>query len=440
ARTVAWKAAWQGMKTRPLLGYGPENFSIPFDAYYSGGRDHYGFLETWYDRAHNLILDIGNSVGVTGLIVYFGILGSACVVLFRTRRAAKTRDVRIIALGIVATLGAYVAQNLLNFDTTTSFLYFTFLLGFIVFLEHHADHVSKTIEKIPASRQSQESNENHPSSGASRTGAALILIALLLPVLLFSFKKYHFDFLAANYRFNTAEEFYERKQYALAFEQYEKGLQVNAPPVNPYLRHRFSTALLEYAMATKTRQPDLAKKGLRKALALLDENIAKEFPYFTRDYFYAGVISTLLFETGEREYEAQAHQYFTKAAERSPRHGGIHLEWAKLYFVAGAYDEGTKKINEALAINQQWGELYWFLGIVQLNMKNDAGAERYFEIAQERGYDTKSEESLSQLTSIYTRMKEYLKAISVYDELIERKPNNIEYYGAKAALYKKAGD
>ena len=440
SRSVAWQAGWQGMKARPILGYGPENFSIPFDTYYDGGRDHYGFLETWYDRAHNFILDIGNSVGFTGLIIYMGILASACAVLLRTRRAANTRDMKVITQGVFATLGAYIAQNLLNFDTTTSFLYFTLLLGFIVFLEHHADQSTTTGEKLPPLRESQRSNRQDPASSTNRTVVALILVALLIPALLFSFRNYHLNFLVANFHFNTAEEAYGQKQYPLAFAQYERGLQVNAPPVNPYLRHRFSTALMDYAMAVRRRQPDEAKKSLRMALVLLDQNHAREFPYFTKDYYYAGVISTLLFELGEKEYEALAHQNFAKAVELSPGHSGIYVEWAKVFFVAGDYEEGTKKINEALAINQKWGEPYWFLGLVQLRKNNEAEAKRYFESAQERGYNTKAEESLLQLISIYTRMKDYPKAISVYDELIGQKPESIDYYGGKAALYKQAGD
>ena len=34
-RIVIWKIAWQGFLERPLLGWGPENYSIVFSKYYT---------------------------------------------------------------------------------------------------------------------------------------------------------------------------------------------------------------------------------------------------------------------------------------------------------------------------------------------------------------------------------------------------------------------
>ena len=81
SRISAWKVSLNAIKDRPVLGYGPENFSIGFDRFYDPAlpqiqNDPY-LYSSWWDRAHNFIFDIGVSAGVPALIIYlllFGVL------------------------------------------------------------------------------------------------------------------------------------------------------------------------------------------------------------------------------------------------------------------------------------------------------------------------------------------------------------------------------
>ena len=52
ARIMNWGVAWQGVKERPLLGWGQENFAIVFNKYYN--PQMYS-QEQWFDRVHNII-------------------------------------------------------------------------------------------------------------------------------------------------------------------------------------------------------------------------------------------------------------------------------------------------------------------------------------------------------------------------------------------------
>ena len=57
-RAIMWKIAWDGFKERPLLGWGPENFSNVFahdfnTAYFTPAKG----LGRWFDRAHSVYFD-----------------------------------------------------------------------------------------------------------------------------------------------------------------------------------------------------------------------------------------------------------------------------------------------------------------------------------------------------------------------------------------------
>ncbi|MBI5421258.1 MAG: O-antigen ligase family protein [Parcubacteria group bacterium] len=122
SRFSTWKAALRGFLDRPLLGYGPENFNIAFDRHYD--PVHSG-LETWFDHAHNLPVELLAVTGVVGFLAYLYIF----YIFFRYYFSIilKKRPIYEAALFLAIPV-AYFIQNLALFDSLTSYvLFFTFL-------------------------------------------------------------------------------------------------------------------------------------------------------------------------------------------------------------------------------------------------------------------------------------------------------------------------
>ncbi|MDP2650356.1 MAG: O-antigen ligase family protein, partial [bacterium] len=162
-RFTIWQLALEGVKERPILGWGQENFNYVFNTYYDPSL--YG-QETWFDRVHNIVLDWLIAGGVVGAFLYFSIIGAALyyVVLQpllrgrgkivaesgkrNKRRSSDTvQNVgveftvaeRSILLGLFA---AYVLHNFFVFDNLISYIFFAAILAFI-----HA-HVGWEIPKV----------------------------------------------------------------------------------------------------------------------------------------------------------------------------------------------------------------------------------------------------------------------------------------------------
>lgn len=85
SRILTWKASWQGWKERPLLGWGYENFNVVFDKNFPAPIYQDSGSQIWFDRAHNIIFDIGVTGGFLGLLSYLSIFGVAFWVLFKRR-------------------------------------------------------------------------------------------------------------------------------------------------------------------------------------------------------------------------------------------------------------------------------------------------------------------------------------------------------------------
>ncbi|MBI2035479.1 MAG: O-antigen ligase family protein [Candidatus Liptonbacteria bacterium] len=63
-RFVLWQQSIEAWKERPLLGWGPENFSIAFEKYYNP------IHTVWFDRAHNIFFDYLIFGGILGLLSF----------------------------------------------------------------------------------------------------------------------------------------------------------------------------------------------------------------------------------------------------------------------------------------------------------------------------------------------------------------------------------
>jgi O-antigen ligase len=73
ARTLIWSMAFEGVKERPLLGWGQDNFGYVFAKYYNPGM--YG-QEQWFDRSHNVFMDWLIAGGVLGLLGYLSLFAT----------------------------------------------------------------------------------------------------------------------------------------------------------------------------------------------------------------------------------------------------------------------------------------------------------------------------------------------------------------------------
>jgi hypothetical protein len=78
-RFWVWGEAWKGFLERPILGWGPENFSPVFDKFFNPQFYVPGAnSETWFDRAHSIFFDYLAETGILGLLSYLAIFVTFC--------------------------------------------------------------------------------------------------------------------------------------------------------------------------------------------------------------------------------------------------------------------------------------------------------------------------------------------------------------------------
>ncbi|MEX0917680.1 MAG: O-antigen ligase family protein [Candidatus Paceibacterota bacterium] len=135
-RFMVWEMALEGVRERPMLGWGQENFSYVFNEYYNPGLHG---AEAWYDRAHNIVLNWWVVGGTLGLLAYLSLFATAVWYVAIRPIIARIRHERsggesfsvaeqALLLGLLA---AYFFHNLFVFDNIVSYIFFAVILAFI---------------------------------------------------------------------------------------------------------------------------------------------------------------------------------------------------------------------------------------------------------------------------------------------------------------------
>ena len=122
-RATIWKMALEGVKERPVLGWGQSNFNFVFNEQFNPSL--YA-AESWFDRTHNIVLDWLITGGILGLVAYFSIFFAALYYLFWQPLFSKSKDeptFDVLERGVlIGLLAGYMVHNLVVFDNIISYI------------------------------------------------------------------------------------------------------------------------------------------------------------------------------------------------------------------------------------------------------------------------------------------------------------------------------
>ncbi len=126
-RYYIWPMALEGIKEKPLLGWGQENFGYVFQEHYD--PEMYN-LEPWFDRAHNVFLDWAIAGGILALLAYLAFYVLALRAIWR--KAPPAGGFSYIEKTVfTALLAAYAFHNIFVFDHLFSYILFFAVLAYL---------------------------------------------------------------------------------------------------------------------------------------------------------------------------------------------------------------------------------------------------------------------------------------------------------------------
>ncbi len=426
SRFSVWQIAAKAVAEKPILGWGPENFSIAFDKYYDPSISNIGV--EWYDKAHNFLLDISVTSGAPAAIIYLLIFGALFYELQKIKK--NQTENYLISHGLQAVFLGYIVNVFFDFDNFSTYLILFLLVAFSLKLMSDLK-----LEKETNEAETGEAEKNF--SIKTQKYKTLILLCLFVFLVLFIWL-YNIKSLAINADMNAAQE---ERNCQVSLPQMEKVLSSSGTYLNHYLGVNYGDMVNS---CIKVMPLEKSIETVKKAIPVLEKNTQIR-PTYTRDWLFLGIYNNFLLENSNdskamSELKDKSDYYFKKALELSPKRQLIFAEWAKTYYVIKDYLKAKEISQQCLDISQTMGQCWWMQGVSNLNLDNLDEAKNDIAQAQKNGYSTDSESSLIQLSRIYLDKKNYQELLLVNLKLALSYPKKMQYWATLAYNYKIIGD
>jgi len=367
ARRVIWDMAWQGIKERPILGWGPENFGVVFAKYFNpclplsecGG-------EMWFDRTHNIIFDNLINSGIIGLLSYLSLFIAALFLLWRN--FWHTRDDWIVPSVATAALASYFAQNLLVFDMLNTYLMFAFTLAFVVGMTNvsRAPAERTGIESAPPQDVNTETGLNNPRP------AVVAVVGLFLLYYLFSFGLQSLQVAHWGIRINRGGLSPEDR-----IELYRKSL--SASPLGNRQIPGFITNNITQAIS----QGDLDPALIANIGEIMEKRVEESAPDF-RHHLLLGNFYTAA-RSFDSSYLKKAKEVLVRAIELAPTNQLGYISISQTYIFTGEHEKSIVALKKAVDLEPRYGRAHKVLGEVYRAIGDNVRSEESFKRARELG-------------------------------------------------------
>ena len=411
SRFDTWQTSWKSWKDRLVLGYGYENFNLAFNKYFPARVFKDAGSQIWFDRAHNLLFDLGVTSGLVGLLAYAGIIGAAFYYLIKLyRKFAGEADAEkyvFLLLGLLA----YLIQNLFVFDTQATYLMFFLTLGFMAALYQ--------MEFVPSIDLKQ--------AAAYRPGwvvKSLTAIFLLVVVNWFNFQPAR-----ANYNTTQGIKAAKSQQYKQVKPAFEKALS-HGTYMDEEIRQRLVDNVIEAAGSGQLSGEeqrelfDYLIKELRKNLA--------DSPKDVRNHMY--LLAVLNRAQGYfPEIVNEALALALEAEKISPTRPQVYFEMGQTYFFKKDYDRGLQAFQRGVDLASWTKEAHLNLLLAAIISGRPDIQEREDKILKDSHNLTISD--YQSIARAFTIGGNRQGAIGIYQRVSASDPKNHEPHAKLAALY-----
>ncbi len=424
-RFYTWNSAWQGIQERPLLGWGPEQFPVPFNQHFNPKHYQGPNSETWFDHAHNIVLDIWTTQGAVGLAAWLLFVVGLLLLAWRAARTPATRALGLIGIGVLV---AYLLQNLFLFDVLVVWLMLAILGGAL------------------ASFQPREAASAEQPTVSSRVWPAVLAAVYAAAFLLYA--------LPVNYRANQVSraiimtKYFDRDAAAIPDQLALFRDVIYSSPLGAggqEVPRQLAVSMMTHVQAGHFEGNDALRE---EALKFAEDKLAEAWNAYPYDLQTALQYAKIVAIRGEMAKDPGAYQralgIIEDARTKSP-------ERIELMIDEGLYLGAMGRTEDTVALYRKMVELTpgvpfteWTLGTTLVRTEQVEEGRRLMEHAMEdpafaeqvygQGY------LLQRLVDLYIKAEDWPKLVDTYLRIVTLNPSRAEVWGSLALAHQKTGE
>jgi tetratricopeptide (TPR) repeat protein/O-antigen ligase len=402
-RFTIWSMAWEGVKERPLLGWGQENFNIVFNKYY---KPSLYAQEQWFDRVHDIIFDWLIAGGILGFLAYISIPIFMLYYLWRRLEVKLSVTEKSIFTGLLA---GYFFHNIFVFDNIVSYIMFFSVASYIY--AHSTMFRSNLNEQEPF-----RSNLNNNDS-KKQIAVVFVALAVISSLYFFNIK----GILTAKALIGGISP--QALGIDVNIMNLEKALAYKVTGKQEVVEQMASTALrVKNSGADIEAQTKFFEMANREMSALIED-----MPNDARlRVFYGSLLSQFNLYN-----EALVH--LKKAVELSPNKQTIAFELGSAYLNLGEVDKAYDIFKETYELNPSFkdAEMIYRVGAIYANKTKEAN--------NLIGHISDTDRTDIRIINAYARINKFDEVVKSWEIAVANNPNNAQFHLSLGASYLQIG-
>ena len=426
-RLISWRAAWLDFGSHPIFGTGYGNYAITFDKYFDPTFYNYTRSETYFDRAHNNLIDIASTTGIVGLLTYLSIFAAVGYYLIK---GYKDERISLIEFTLLAGLiSAYFIQNLAVFDSLVTYISLMAVLGFIYWISEE-----RGADFAVAARTVGRGFTDKEVYSLLAAGAIMLLVIY----------QYNIKPLQMLKETISGQVAFGRGDAVGGYEAYRKALSHNTP-LDRDSRDSFIRVIAQGDIL-KGVSKEKAREILNYAIDLSNKNLK----YNPRDSMTLLINAQLLNLTSifykddpEKfyDYSNRALAAADKSIDSSPGRVPIYFQKAQIYITRGEIDKAIETLKYAESLNEDYYDSVCRLAKLRIAEGMPEGYEDMSACVDKGGARILSPASfVVQLINYYMKKEDWPRVLKLYERLSRLNPKNTKILADLANLYANTGN
>ncbi len=369
-RLISWNGGLQAIKEKPFIGYGMENYYYAFDKHFQADYYNIAAGETWFDRAHNMVMETLVAHGIFGLIFYLSIFVITLFCLYKTYKANKEKNF-LYYLFFSCIVIAYFIQNFFVFDSLAVTSTFFFILAYINF------------------RYTEETGAKSIWQNPTHNVFNWIIIsvsALVLLFMIFNVNAKQMEVASQNYV--VQKSLYQDNDFNKTLVEIKKLYEIDS-----YLNKDSTTMLTDtitsvYGRAKTEDQVkavfDIVTYLIEQSSYYLDINEKESYMQMNSARLY--MMQSMFFAQGSKEYLdilELAKKKIEKSIELSPERLHNYYFMANIEMMLDNIDRAISNLETALKYNDKYADTYLMMGQIYGQKGDVAKSEEYIKKAIE---------------------------------------------------------
>jgi len=415
-RLIIWGVGLEGIKAKPVFGWGPEGFEPVFALFYNPAIFH-GTGTNVFDRAHNIFIDTAVAQGLLGLATFLFLWFAFAKSIFGNFKSGKISWGE--ASAFAALVVAYFINNFFFFDLSSGYIMLAILFGFTHMLAN--EKMETHDDRQPRSETIKFKLRYYHAALLIAAMSALAYWANIRPALANYYSTRGYVALYNARKYAGSERF--KKDYDQGILYFKKAIGLSGWSRSDVLR-KFSESFTDTTslLVGKMQEEDLKRDG-----EFLVENLAKdreqrnlEFPSYIYEYKTERLLA--LYVNPDLFNDIRAKQL--EAIKKFPNVVELYYDLAESNYYLKKYDEYIAASERAYELNPTVMETKFILGqaLAVYGAGNDAKERGLLFLVDSAKSGALGYEKIDWLGNFLEKNKKYQLMVDLFRALADKDP------------------